>query len=131
MDTGLQAIGFDPVEIAVIDKQQDLRCVSLLSEAARNAKSTDAADARLAATQEAVDKSFQRNKVGSSTWQIFLFGVKTRVGLDSDYTFTMTFADGGTEDVVIKSIPASQDVASKGNLRVGSGRVEPQSCAKG
>jgi hypothetical protein len=130
-DSSLSKVGFDPVEIAKLDKQQDVRCAPI-SEDFRNTKSTANADDRKMATQAAFDSTFQRNRIASSTWQIIVFGIKMRVGLNSSYTFTMTFADGGKEDYIVKNITVSQNLEAKeGTLKVGSGQVEPKSCGAG
>jgi hypothetical protein len=128
-DSSLRSIGLDPVEVAKLDKKQDVRCAPI-REDLRSTTSTANSDDRKAATQAAFDSTFQRNRIATSTWQIIVFGVKTKVGLNSSYTFTMTFADGGKEDFIVTNITASATVEAKeGTLKTGSGQVEPKSCA--
>jgi hypothetical protein len=83
----------------------------------------------LAATQTSFDNASQRNQIASGLFQIVVFGIRTLIGDGHTYSFTMTFADGGTEDYLVKSLTNSLNIEPiKGTLKQSDGQVREKSC---
>lgn len=118
-------------QVAAMKKKHDIRCAPINSELKAVTSHADN-DTRVMAVQAAFDSTFQRNAIADSMWDLFVFGVRVSLGLYGKYTFTATYADGGTEDYIVTNLTASVTIERKSSpptLVLGSGQPQPTDCS--